>query len=126
MLAPYWHRRMARCHRDDYLSRTVSVMTPSSARARWTLSVLTIPQRERYLAQLLESLSESRLPSGTVVDVVYNWDTRERPHDVERRLRKVGRGLTLNVHFNMQRPTIGCGRVQQLNHCKTPLMAFID
>ena len=101
-------------------------MTSSSARARWTLSVLTIPQREQYLAQLLESLSDSRLPRDTVIDVVYNWDTRERPHDVERRLRKTSRGLTLNVHFNMQRPTIGGGRVQQLNHCKTPLLAFID
>lgn len=101
-------------------------MMLSSSRALWTLSVLTIPRREAYLAQLLESLSDARLPRGTVVDVIYNWDTRERPHDVERRLRKVGRGLTLNVHFNTQRPTIGGGRVQQLNHCKTPLLAFID
>ncbi len=101
-------------------------MTPSSSRPRWTLSVLTIPQREAYLARLLESLSDARLPRGTVVDVVYNWDTRERPHDIERRLHKVSRGLSLNVHFNMQRPTIGGGRVQQLNHCKTPLLAFVD
>lgn len=96
------------------------------SRPRWTLSILTIPRREPYLAQLLESLGESRLPRGTVIDVVYNWDTRERPHDVVRRLRRVGRGLEVNIHFNTQRPTIGSGRTQQLNHCKTPLMAFID
>lgn len=95
-------------------------------RPRWTLSILTIPRREPYLAHLLESLGESRLPRGTVIDVVYNWDTRERPHDVVRRLRRVGRGLEVNVHFNTHRPTIGSGRIQQLNHCKTPLMAFID
>ncbi|MBK9411761.1 MAG: hypothetical protein IPN47_27675, partial [Gemmatimonadetes bacterium] len=58
-------------------------------RPRWTLSILTIPRREPYLAHLLESLGESRLPRGTVIDVVYNWDTRERPHDVVRRLRRV-------------------------------------
>lgn len=100
------------------------VIAPS--RPRWTLSVLTIPKREPYLAQLLSSLGDAGLPRGTVVDVVYNWDTRERPHDVERRLRKASRGLTVNIHFNTQRPTIGAGRRQQLNHCKTPLMAFID
>lgn len=93
---------------------------------RWTLSVLTIPRREAYLVQLLESLAEARLPRGTVIDVVYNWDTRERPHDVVRRLRKAPRGLEINIHFNTQRPTIGSGRIQQLNHCKTPLLAFID
>ncbi|ODT05039.1 MAG: hypothetical protein ABS52_02485 [Gemmatimonadetes bacterium SCN 70-22] len=95
-------------------------------RPRWTLSVLTIPKREPYLAQLLESLADAKLPRGTVVDVVYNWDTRERPHEVERRLRRTRRGLTVNVHFNTQRPTIVGGRAQQLNHCKTPLIAFID
>lgn len=95
-------------------------------RPRWTLSILTIPRREPYLAQLLESLGEARLPRGTVVDVVYNWDTRERPHEVVRRLRRVGRGLEVNIHFNTHRPTIGSGRIQQLNHCKTPLLAFID
>ncbi|HEX4934406.1 MAG TPA: glycosyltransferase [Gemmatimonadaceae bacterium] len=93
---------------------------------RWTLSVLTIPKREAYLAQLLASLGDARLPRGTVVDVVYNWDTRERPHDVVRRLRKAPRGLEVNIHFNTQRPTIGSGRIQQLNHCKTPLLAIND
>jgi hypothetical protein len=101
-------------------------MVLSSARPRWTLSVLTIPQREAYLAQLLQSLSTARLPAGTIVDVVYNWDTRERPFDVERRVRRAARGLDVRVHFNTQRPTIGGGRIQQLNHCKTPLVAFID
>lgn len=96
------------------------------SRPRWTLSVLTIPRREPYLAQLLQSLGDAGLPRGTVIDVVYNWDTRERPYDVEQRLRKASRGLNVNVHFNTQSPTIGAGRRQQLNHCKTPLLAFVD
>lgn len=95
-------------------------------RPRWTLSVLTIPKREAYLAQMLDSLGDAKLPRGTVIDVVYNWDTRERPHEVERRLRRGRRGLIINVHFNTQRPTIVGGRAQQLNHCKTPLIAFVD
>lgn len=101
-------------------------MIRDRSRPRWTLSVLTIPRREPWLTELLDSLRDARLPSGTVIDVVYNWDTRERPRDVERRLHKAGRGLDLRVHFNTQRPTIGGGRTQQLNHCKTPLLAFLD
>lgn len=93
---------------------------------RWTLSILTIPKRERYLAKLLRSLADANLPRGTMIDVVYNWDTREKPMDVERRLRREGSGLEISVHFNTQRPTIVGGRTQQLNHCKTPLLAFID
>ena len=59
---------------------------------RWTLSVLTITKREPYLAKLLRSLADANLPRGTVIDVVYNWDTREKPMEVERRLRRVGAG----------------------------------
>ncbi|MEO6445878.1 MAG: glycosyltransferase [Gemmatimonadaceae bacterium] len=95
-------------------------------RPLWTLSILTIPRREAYLGQLLKSLGSARLPKGTVIDVIYNWDSRESPLDVERRLRSEARGLDLNIHFNANRPTIGGGRMQQLNHCKTPLLAFID
>ncbi len=101
-------------------------MVIAEPRPRWTLSVLTIPKREAYLAQMLRSLTDVGLPNGTVIDIVYNWDTRERPHDVEKRLRTAGRGLDINIHFNSQRPTIVGGRAQQLNHCKTPLLAFID
>lgn len=93
---------------------------------RWTISVLTIPSREAHLANLLASLVDARLPSDTVIDVVYNWDTTEKPQVVERRLQRVGRGLDINVHFNSERPTIGAGRTRQLNHCKTTLVAFVD
>jgi len=66
-------------------------MLTGSPRPRWTISVLTIPQRTAFLSKLLESLGDAGLPRGAVVDIVYNWDSRERPHDVEQRLRKVSR-----------------------------------
>ena len=75
---------------------------------------------------MLESLGDAGLPRGAVIDIVYNWDNRERPHDVECRLRKVSGKLPISVHFNTQRPTIGSGRAQQLTHCKSALIAFID
>jgi glycosyltransferase involved in cell wall biosynthesis len=93
----------------------------------WTLSVLTIPQREKYLIQLLDSLRSLRWrKSRFEVSLVYNWDTEEEPYSVERRLKKLAKGLPLSVHFNMRNPTIGGGRVQQLAHCKTPLVCFLD
>lgn len=92
----------------------------------WTISLLTIPRREEYLAQTLRSLRDVDLPEGTVVDVVYNFDTREAPSTVERRIKGFGRGLSVRVHFNMLDATIGSGRSQQLNQCRTPLIAFVD
>jgi hypothetical protein len=94
--------------------------------SRWTISLLTIPSREKYLGTFLSSLREIDLPGGTQVDVVYNQDTREAPAGVERRLRSLGRGLAVSVHFNTLEPTIASGRAQQLNHCKTPLLVFCD
>ncbi|NUN50858.1 MAG: glycosyltransferase [Candidatus Brocadiae bacterium] len=93
----------------------------------WTISVLTIPQREAYLVPLLESLRALRLRrSRWELCLVYNWDTDEEPWAVERRLRKLGKGLPLSVHFNTRHPSIIGGRMQQLALCKTPLVCFID
>lgn len=93
----------------------------------WTLSVLTIPQREEYLLRLLESLRSLRWRrSRWELSLVYNWETREEPYTVESRLRKIARGLPLSVYFNTRNPTIGGGRIQQLAHCKTPLVCFLD
>jgi hypothetical protein len=93
----------------------------------WTLCVLTIPQREPYLRRLFDSLRSLRLRrSRWELSLVYNWDTEEEPYDVERRLRKLGKGLPLSVHFNVRNPTIIGGRIQQLALCKSPLICFID
>jgi hypothetical protein len=93
----------------------------------WTVSVLTIPQREDYLSRLFESLRAlhwRRRPWE--LQLVYNWDTDEEPYAVERRLRKLGKGLPLTVHFNTRQPTIVGGRQVQLALCKSPLVCFLD
>jgi glycosyltransferase involved in cell wall biosynthesis len=95
-------------------------------RPRWTISILTIPERESYLKTLLASIAALPGAAGLVVDVIYNRDTREAPTDVEERVRGLVTGLQLNVYFNPTNPTIGAARIQQLNHCKTPLVAFLD
>lgn len=93
---------------------------------RWTISVLTIPEREGFLTQLLSSIA--RLPQSPtlVVDVVYNRDIREDTNEVERRLARLQPQLNVRVHFNHMNPTIGGGRALQLNQCRTPLVAFVD
>ncbi|MBK8245975.1 MAG: hypothetical protein IPK85_01015 [Gemmatimonadetes bacterium] len=95
-------------------------------RPRWTISVLTIPERESYLRRSSPPSLRSPARPGSVVDVIYNRDTREAPADVEERVRGLVTGLQLNVYFNPANPTIGAARIQQLNHCKTPLVAFAD
>jgi glycosyltransferase involved in cell wall biosynthesis len=93
----------------------------------WTISVLTIPQREPYLRRLFDSLRSLRFRrTRWELSLVYNWDTDEEPYDVERRLRKLGKGLPLSVHFNVRNPSIIGGRIQQLALCKSPLICFID
>ncbi len=93
----------------------------------WTLTVLTIPQREAYLTRLFDSLRSMRSRrSPWELSLVYNWDTDEEPYSVERRLKKIGKGLPLSVHFNVRNPSIIGGRIQQLALCKTPLICFID
>ena len=93
----------------------------------WTLCILTIPQRESYLKRLFESLRALGMRrSRWELQLVYNWDTDEEPYSVERRLRKMGRGLPLSVQFNVRNPSIVGGRVQQLALCKSPLICFID
>jgi glycosyltransferase involved in cell wall biosynthesis len=92
----------------------------------WTVSVLTIPQREEFLGRLFDGLREIRWKRPWELLVVYNWDTDEEPYAVERRLRKLAKKLPLSVHFNTRKPTISGGRTQQLALCKSPLICFLD
>lgn len=93
---------------------------------RWTISVLTIPQRERYVEALVESLVAARVTRTANISIVYNWDSRESPAVIEQRLRRACRGVPIQVAFNTTEPTIASGRQQQLNACKTPLICFLD
>ncbi len=93
---------------------------------RWTISMLTIPGREEYLQRLLATLGEARVDRHAQIDVVYNWDAREAPAEIEKKILKFGKGLPLRVAFNTVDPSIVGGRAQQLNACRTPLICFID
>lgn len=93
---------------------------------RWTISMLTIPGREEYLQRLLETLAEARVDRKAQIDIVYNWDAREAPAEIERKILRYARGLPVRVSFNTVDPSIVAGRAQQLNACRTPLICFID
>ena len=93
---------------------------------RWTISMLTIPGREEYLQRLLCSLSDARVDRHAQIDIVYNWDARESPAEIERRILRHCKGLPVRVTFNTVDPSIVGGRAQQLNACRTPLICFID
>jgi len=91
-----------------------------------TFSILTIPEREKYLQQLLRSIAGMRLDPPPRVDIVYNRPLDDSLSDVIERIRALARGLPVEVYFNAGETTIGAGRNLQLSVCRTPLIAFID
>lgn len=93
---------------------------------RWTISILTIPGREPWLERLVASLVEARVLRRAELSLVYNRGTTESPRVVEARLRRLCGRWPVSVTFNETAPTIAAGRQQQLNACKTPLVAFLD
>lgn len=93
---------------------------------RWTISLLTIPGRESYLQQLIESLDAFPVPGGARITVVHNKPIREGQDDIEQRVRRWSRRHELEVFFNNLDPTISGGRNFQLNVCKTPMLCFVD
>lgn len=92
----------------------------------WTVSVLTIPSRELYLRQLLDSLAELDAPDRFEVTVVYNAATSEEPQSIEQRIQHLAPSLRVRVYVNTTDPTIGGGRRMQLSVCRTSLITFID
>lgn len=92
----------------------------------WTISVLTIPGRERYLEQLVDSLATARVFRRAELNIVYNWRSAEAPRAIESRLRRLAPNVPLVLSFNYTDPSIAAGRQQQLNACRTPLICFLD
>jgi hypothetical protein len=91
---------------------------------RWTLSVLTIPEREPYLTRLLRSLDPA-VPLQ--VDVIYNRALPPGEHDaIEARLQALAPAIPVEVYFNPVDTSIAGGRALQLSVCKTALVAFVD
>ena len=93
---------------------------------RWTITALTIPGRENYLQQLIQSLEATVIPGGARLVIVYNRAIREELVDVERTIRSWASNLEVEVHFNNGDPTISGGRNYQLNLVKSPLVCFVD
>lgn len=93
---------------------------------RWTISVLTIPSRDRYLQALVNSLVEARVLRRANLNIVFNHDSREAPTHVESRLRRAMPGIPFELTFNTTDSSIVAGRQAQLNACRTPYLCFID
>ena len=93
---------------------------------RWTITALTIPGRENYLQQLIQSLEATVIPGGARLVIVYNRAIRDELADVERTIRSWASSLEVEVHFNNGDPTISGGRNYQLNLVKSPLVCFVD
>jgi hypothetical protein len=94
-------------------------------RPLWTITALTIPEREPYLKKLLTSIDATPLDAPAEVLIVYNTDVREGYYDIEERIRGCSK-LPLTVLFNGGDACIASGRALQLNSCKTPLVCFVD
>lgn len=95
-------------------------------RYRWSIAVLTLPERDRYFRKLLKSLSEARISGPAELVVVYNMRARGATHLVEERIRRLVPKLDVSVYFNRQDRSIVGGRNFQLNLCKGDLICFID
>jgi hypothetical protein len=93
---------------------------------RWTITALTIPGRETYLKNLIESLEAQEIPGGARLVVVFNRAIREELTRVEAQIQSWADGLPVDVFFNNGDPTIGGGRNYQLNLAKSPLVCFVD
>ncbi|MCU0634628.1 MAG: glycosyltransferase family 2 protein [Gemmatimonadaceae bacterium] len=92
---------------------------------RWTLTVLTIPGRERYLDRLAESVRALRDRSAVELVVVHNSATPIDLRQLERRLRAKS-GLRCRAVANASEPTIAAGRRMQVAVSRTPLLCFVD
>lgn len=101
-------------------------MWHSSAKYLWTITVLTIPGREKYCKQLIESLNETPLTSPAQIAVIYNRRSSGDIYAIEKQIKSYSEKLPLSVYFNSHDTSIVGGRNFQLNVCKSPLVCFID
>lgn len=93
---------------------------------RWSVTMLTLPEREPYLLRLLQSLPHAGVGEEAEVVVVYNASAPE-PHDtIYRRLASSCPALRLRLRMNEGGQTIANGRNLQLSSCRAPLICFID
>ena len=95
-------------------------------RPAWSVTMLTLPDREPNLLRLLAGLVQAGADESTEVVVVYNAPPREPREAIVRRLRAAAGGPRVRVRFNHGRCTIAEGRNLQLALCRAPLVCFVD
>jgi Glycosyl transferase family 2 len=93
---------------------------------RWSVTTLTVPEREACLLRLLASLREAGAGTATEVVVVYNAPPREPRPAITRRIAEACPDHDVVVRFNDGRQTIADGRNLQLASCRAPLVCFVD
>lgn len=98
----------------------------SNTQPLWTITVLTIPSREEYLGNLLQSLTTIEGKDRFEVTVIYNAPTTEEPSEIEQRVRQLSGDMNVRVYINNTDLSIGGGRRVQLAVCRTPLIMFVD
>ncbi|MBC8043786.1 MAG: glycosyltransferase family 2 protein [Rhizobacter sp.] len=98
----------------------------ATEKKQWTITALTIPEREEYLKNLIVSLNQTPLASPAEIVIVYNRDAGDGAFEIEERIKSYSSKLPISVYFNSNDPSIVGGRIFQLNVCKTPLICFID
>lgn len=93
---------------------------------RWSVTVLTIPERSEYLRRFLLSLNNTIVPGELEVVVVYNARVRGSQAEIEQTIQGYVPRLNVSVYFNSQDHSIAAGRNFQLNLCKGDLICFVD
>ncbi|MEO7520849.1 MAG: glycosyltransferase [Gemmatimonas sp.] len=94
--------------------------------SQWTITMLTIPSREQYLANLLASVATLPGADRCEIVVIHNAATKEEHDVIEQRICAMVPCLPVRVYLNSTDPSIGGGRRLQLGVCRTPLVAFVD
>jgi hypothetical protein len=93
---------------------------------QWSMTMLTLPDREPYLLRLLRSLPEAGADERAEIVVVYNAPVCEPRATIARRLKAACPMLRVRVCFNDDMQTIAAGRNLQLATCQAPLICFLD
>ena len=96
---------------------------------KWTVSILTIPERFEYLEKLLDSLtvqSEMTAPDYFCVNIICNRKISKTGLMALNKIVSKYESLKTKVYMNEDNPTISGGRQFALACALTPLIVFID
>jgi len=90
----------------------------------WTLCILTIPSRDFYLRQALDSISGER-ERGLAVKILYNCPISEKTEDLSSRL-SGEYGDVETMFYDSEHYGLPEGKNYLLSSVETPLVAFLD